>query len=239
VVSAVWQYYRRMRRTDRLFAIIQTLRAKRHPVTARALADELEVSVRTLYRDVAELVAQRVPIRGEAGTGYVIDPGYALPPLMLTADELEAAMLGMAWVSQRGDPALARGARSLIEKLTHVVPKELRPVLLDAQLHPVSFRAALADALDIAPIRQAIRERRKLTIAYADGEGKETARTIWPFMMAYTEDARVVAAHCELRGGFRHFRTDRIRAVRLHDERYPESPKNLKKRWDLAYPRRS
>src|SRR5580692_9920437 len=113
-----------MRRTERLFAIIQVLRARRRPVTARQLADELDVSLRTIYRDTAELLAQRVPLRGGAGIGYVLDAGYDLPPLMLTADELEAAMLGAGWVSERGDASLARGARSLIEKLGQVAPKD-------------------------------------------------------------------------------------------------------------------
>lgn len=101
-----------MRRTERLFQIIQILRSARAPVTGRALADELEVSLRTLYRDMAELIAQRVPVRGEAGTGYVLDNGYDLPPLMLTRDELEAAVLGAAWVARRGDASGERGPRS-------------------------------------------------------------------------------------------------------------------------------
>src|SRR5215469_14682891 len=102
-----------MRRADRLFQIIQVLRRTRRPVTADAIAVELETSKRTIYRDIADLMAQRVPIRGEAGVGYVLDGGYDLPPLMLTADEIEAAVLGAQWVAGRGDPALARAARDL------------------------------------------------------------------------------------------------------------------------------
>lgn len=142
-----------MRRTERLFQIIQTLRSKRRPVTGRELADELEVSLRTLYRDIAELMAQRVPIRGEAGTGYVIDTDYDMPPLMLTQDELEAAVLGAAWVAQRGDAALARGARDLIGKLTQAVPEHLRPVVLDAQLAPVSNKAPRGGGASSRPPR--------------------------------------------------------------------------------------
>lgn len=220
-----------MRRTERLFAIIQALRAQRRPITAQELADTLEVSLRTIYRDMTELASQRVPLRGEAGTGYVLASGFDLPPLMLTADELEAAMLGAAWVAQRGDPSLVRGARSLVEKLAQVIPKELRPVMLDAQLHPLSFRPKLVDAVDITPLRRAIRERLKVRIRYGDHEGKHSERVIWPFMLGYTDDARLITAHCELRGGFRHFRTDRIRAAELLDERYPESPHSLRKRW--------
>lgn len=228
-----------MRRADRLFAIIQFLRGKRRPVTARKLADELEVTLRTIYRDMAALRAQRVPIRGEAGTGYVIDAGYDLPPLTLTADELEAAMLGAAWVAQRGDSALSRGARSLIHKLSEVCPKELRPILLDAGLRAAPPRAPSADGLDVAEVRAAIRERHKLSLAYTDDSGKLTHRTIWPFMLAYMEDVRVLVAHCELRGDFRHFRTDRIREARVLPETYPVSPQELRKRWDRESPHRS
>src|SRR6478609_5500162 len=141
-----------MRRTERLFAILQILRARKGAVTAQQLATELEVSLRTIYRDTAELLAQRVPLRGDAGVGYMLEAGYELPPLMLTADELEAAMLGAAWVAQRGDASLARGARSLIEKLGQVVPKDLRPVLLDASLRPAILRSKLDDGVEVASI---------------------------------------------------------------------------------------
>src|ERR1700738_266335 len=105
-----------MRRADRLFQIIQILRRPPKPITATALAAELETSKRTVYRDIADLIGQRVPIRGEAGVGYVLEGGYDLPPLMLTAEEVEAAVLGAQWVASRGDPALARAAQDLIAK---------------------------------------------------------------------------------------------------------------------------
>lgn len=221
-----------MRRTERLFQIIQVLRSKRRPVTGRELADELEVSLRTLYRDIAELMAQRVPIRGEAGTGYVIDSGYDMPPLMLTQDELEAAVLGAAWVAQRGDAALARGARDLIGKLTAAVPEHLRPVVLDAQLAPISHHVRAVDAFDLAAVRNAIREQRKMRIAYSDEAGSATERTIWPFMIGYFETVRIVVAWCELRDGFRHFRSDRFQEARTLETRYRPRPAQLRKRWE-------
>ncbi len=224
-----------MRRTERLFKIIQILRRKRRAVTGVELASELEVSLRTLYRDMAELLVQRVPIRGEAGTGYVLDSAYDMPPLMLTPDELEAAVLGAGWVAQRGDAALARGAQDLIAKLTHAVPKELRPLLLDSALQPVSFRQRTPDGFDVGQMRTAIRDRAKMRIAYADGEGRATERVVWPFMIAYLEDVRVVAAWCELRGAFRHFRTDRIREAKTLTERYPGRRDQLVKRWEAQF----
>jgi len=224
-----------MRRTDRLFQIIQILRSQRRPVTGQELADELEVSLRTLYRDIAELMAQRVPIRGEAGSGYVIDSDYDLPPLMLTQDELEAAVLGAAWVAQRGDAALARGARDLIGKLTAVVPAHLRPVVLDAQLAPVPARVPVVDAFDLAGVRGAIREQRKMRIDYADEQGRVSARVIWPFMIGYFETVRLVVAWCELREDFRHFRSDRFRSAIVLEARYRARPAALRKRWELAH----
>lgn len=220
-----------MRRTERLFQIIQVLRRARGPVTGQALAEELEVSLRTLYRDMAELIAQRVPIRGEAGTGYVLEQGYDMPPLMLTADELEAAVLGAQWVAARGDAALSRGARDLIAKLTVAVPRELQPVIVDAGLRPISSRQRPKDGFDVALVRQAIRGQTKLEIEYADETGAVTRRTIWPILLAYWDDVRLICAWCELRQGFRHFRTDRVcKADPLG--RFPESVSRLRRRWE-------
>lgn len=221
-----------MRRTERLFQIIQILRRKRRMVTGAELAEELQISLRTLYRDMAELIAQRVPIRGEAGAGYLLGSDFDMPPLMLTADELEAAVLGAAWVAQRGDAALARGAQDLIAKLTEVVPEHLRPVLLDAALRPMSFRRPPADIFDGAVVRAAIRDRRKLAIAYADTEGRTSERTIWPIMLGYTDETRMVAAWCELREDFRHFRTDRIAVLTVSEQRFPTPVPTLRRRWE-------
>ena len=160
-----------MRRTERLFQIIQILRSSRSPVTGRELAGELQVSLRTLYRDMAELIAQRVPVRGETGAGYVLEKGYDMPPLMLTADELEAAVLSAAWMAKRGDPSLARGARDLVAKLAAAIPAALRPILLDAGLKPISFVPTAKDAFDAAGLRQVICDRRKVVIADVDASG--------------------------------------------------------------------
>ena len=223
-----------MRRVERLFQILQVLRSKRGPVTGRALAEELEISLRTLYRDMAELIAQRVPIRGEAGTGYVLGAGYDMPPLMLTPDELEAAVLGAAWVARRGDPALARGARDLIAKITQSIPPLLRPILLDAGLRPMSLRPVVTESFDVADLRGAIRDRRKVAIAYQDAVQRDSTRTLWPIFIAYMEEVRILAAWCETKADFRHFRTDRIRSLHVLDERYPERRAALRKRWAAA-----
>jgi len=120
-----------MRRADRLFQIIQVLRRTRKPLTADAIAAELETSKRTIYRDIATLIEQRVPIRGEAGMGYILEKGFDLPPLMLTPDEIEAAVLGAQWVAGHADTALSRAAHDLIAKIADTVPERLRPFVLE------------------------------------------------------------------------------------------------------------
>lgn len=220
-----------MRRTERLFRIIQTLRGARRAMTGRELADELEVSLRTLYRDIAELMAQRVPVRGEAGTGYVLDKGYDLPPLMLTPDELEAAVLGASWVAARGDAQLAQGARDLIAKLTAVVPAALRPIVLDAGLKPVSMTRQPVETIDLAELRHAIRDRQKVAITYIDAQGVMSERIIWPIFIAYMDAVRIVAAWCEARQDYRHFRTDRLQRISPTDSTYPSSRRDLLRDW--------
>ncbi|QUS55456.1 helix-turn-helix transcriptional regulator [Pseudovibrio brasiliensis] len=221
-----------MRRTERLFHIIQILRSSRSPVTGRALADELEISLRTLYRDMAELMAQRVPITGEAGTGYVLDDGYDMPPLMLTADELEAAALGAAWVATQSDPSLARSARDLVAKLSAAVPKELRPIILDASLKPISIKPTASEQFDGAALRRAIRDRSKLQLTYEDQKENLTTRLIWPLLIAYLNNARFIIAWCETREDYRHFRTDRIHAMEVQPDKYPGRRATLIKAWE-------
>src|ERR1700722_12615913 len=147
MVSVGWRHVvakeKAVRRADRLFQIIQILRRSRRPVTASQLATELEVSQRSVYRDIADLVGQRVPIRGEAGIGYLLDRDFDMPPLMLTPDELEAAVLGAQWVADRGDAVLARAARDLISKIASVVPERLQPFIAEPTIGapPANARA--------------------------------------------------------------------------------------------------
>jgi predicted DNA-binding transcriptional regulator YafY len=223
---------RDMARSERLLALVQMLRRHRHPLTAEAMARELGVSLRTVYRDVASLIASRVPIRGEAGLGYVLEPGFDLPPLMFTPDEVEAIVVGMRWLRERADPMLARAADDVVAKLGAVLPEALRPLLHDTGLFAPHFADLPGTiSIDEASIRGAIRRERKVSIAYADGAGAQTVRTIWPFGLAFFNHAHVVMAWCETRAGFRHFRTDRISAVSLLAERYPERRAVLLRRW--------
>ena len=221
-----------MARSDRLLALLQSLRRHRHPVTADFLARELEVSVRTVYRDIGVLVASRVPIRGEAGVGYVLEPGFDLPPMMFTPDEIEAILIGMRFVRDRGDAVLSRAAEDVIAKVGAVLPDALRPLLFDGALYAPSYCDAIVEeAVDVAPLREAIRRNLKVVIDYRDATNKHTRRTIWPFGLAYFDQVRVVMAWCEMRQAFRHFRTDRIVALSL-GQRYPARRAELMKRWE-------
>lgn len=220
-----------MRRADRLFQIIQILRGARGTTTAAALSEELETSVRTVYRDIADLMAQRVPIRGEAGVGYVLERGYDMPPLMLTPDEIEAAVLGAQWVAGRGDPAIARGARDLIAKISDVVPEDLRPLVLESPMMAPHWSSSHPDAVDMERLRTWIRRRGKVRLDYGDEEGKASNRVIWPIAVAYFDTVRLIVAWCELREDFRHFRTDRIQQADFLDETYPTRTSVLRKQW--------
>jgi len=210
-----------MRRADRLFRIIQVLRRHKRPVTARTIAEELEASPRTIYRDIAQLMADRVPIRGEAGVGYVLEGGFDMPPLMLTPDEIEAAMLGANWVMGHGDASLKRAAADLIAKIGAVIPEHLRPILLEPIVAAPALPGAPADMIDMARVRTAIRTQGKIALAYRDEKGEATRRVVWPVAVSYWDRARLIVGWCELRKGFRRFRTDRISAYEFLPERYP------------------
>jgi predicted DNA-binding transcriptional regulator YafY len=208
-------------RSTRLLALLQALRGRRHPVTAAALAQELEVSERTIYRDLSELASQGAPIRGEAGVGYILGPGLFLPPLMLTEDETEAVLLGLRYVDQRGDEVLTEAGRSARTKITSILSPEMQA----AAATPLSVpgpdgHGFPENAVSLAVLRSAIRTRRRIAIQYTDGEARRTERIVWPIQLGFMDNARVLTAWCELRAAFRFFRTDRIGAAEPLD-RYP------------------
>ncbi|MET0969105.1 MAG: YafY family protein [Tardiphaga sp.] len=220
-----------MRRADRLFQIIQVLRRARKPLTADAIAAELETSKRTVYRDIATLMAQRVPIRGEAGMGYVLERGFDMPPLMLTPDEIEAAVLGAQWVMGHADASLARAAQDLIAKVADTVPERLRPFVLEPASRVRPDLQGTLDSVDMAQMRAHIHAGKKVRLRYRDEGGRDSDRVVWPIAVGYLEAVRLLAAWCELRADFRTFRTDRaIEAVFL-DEKYPERRETLRARW--------
>jgi predicted DNA-binding transcriptional regulator YafY len=222
-----------MRRADRLFQIIQILRRSGRHGTAAALAEELEVSKRTVYRDVSDLMSQRVPIEGEAGLGYLLSPAFDMPPLMLTADEIEAVVLGAQWVAGHSDKALANAARDLVGKIAAAVPEHLRAVILEPSLGAKPPSPKVEESRDTSDLRSAIRNGMKLRLHYRSAAEEETERTVWPVLLGFAETSRVLVAWCELRRAFRHFRIDRIIEAEALAERNGLRPGELRRRWQL------
>jgi predicted DNA-binding transcriptional regulator YafY len=183
-----------MRRADRLFQIIQILRRSTRPVTAASLAEELEISKRTVYRDVADLIGQRVPIEGEAGLGYLLATDYDMPPLMLTSDEIEAVMLGAQWVAGRSDKILSNAARDVVAKIAAVVPERLRPFIVEPSVGAKPTIGEPEEGVDTSMLRSAIRNGVKLRLRYRSEAGEETERTVWPVILGYAETSRLLAS---------------------------------------------
>jgi predicted DNA-binding transcriptional regulator YafY len=225
-----------MRRADRLFDVIQVLRSAKKPVTAATLALELEVTVRTIYRDVATLQARRVPIEGAPGLGYVLRKGFDLPPLMFTVDEIEAITVGAKLVRRLRDSELQHAAGRVLDKVKVVLPESLRMHLADAPFYVSRGDAAEPKGVDVAQVRSAIRDRRKIRLSYLDEKGHRTRRTIWPLAMAYYVDVSLVGAWCELRKDFRNFRVERITASRVLAAHFQDHNGRLLAQW-LALPK--
>ena len=220
-----------MRRSDRLFDIIQRLRTATGPVTSAALAAELEVTQRTIYRDIATLQARRVPIDGAAGIGYVLRKSFDLPPLMFTADEVEAIAIGARLVRRLRDAKLQEAADSVFSKVTVVLPEALRRQLTATPIYVSPGDTVEPQGVDLADVRAAIRDSRKLHISYADENGRRTNRTIWPIAMAYYVDVTLVGAWCELRNGYRNFRVERIQSSTFLDEHFDQDNGRLFREW--------
>ncbi|MHB1871182.1 MAG: helix-turn-helix transcriptional regulator [Steroidobacteraceae bacterium] len=220
-----------MSRTARLFELLDALRARRRPVTAARLAETLSVSVRTVYRDIQTLIGLGAPIDGGAGIGYLLRTGFFLPPLMFGEEELEALVLGARWVSAQGDAPLARAAESALGKIATASPRDLRESLAETGLWVPRVTGDPAVTVPLRALREAIRREHKLRIHYSDAAGEASERLIWPIALAFFEGARVLAAWCELRGDFRHFRADRIASLESQGQRYPRPRRELVARW--------
>lgn len=220
-----------MSRTQRLFDLMQILRRRRFPVPGAVLAEELGVSLRTLYRDIGALQKQGADIQGEAGLGYVLKPGFLLPPLMFTEDELEALILGSRWVAERGDSRLSAAADDVLAKVSAIIPKERNNPLENNTLVVRAGEESRTRRQNLADIRRAIRTEHKLDMVYVDLKGVESRRTVWPVILGFFEQVNVVGAWCELRGGFRNFRVDRISSLTVSGQTYPQRRHELMRQW--------
>ena len=210
-----------MRRADRLFEIVQYLRGRRL-TTARQLAQWLEVSERTIYRDVADLLATGVPIDGEAGVGYRIRPGFDLPPLMFTRDEIEALVIGARVVESWAGPGLAQGARSALAKIAAALPRDKRIALESARLFAPGFFVDPAPGRRLEQLRRAMAERRLVQLGYRDAAERVSERRVRPLGLFFWGERWSLAAWCELREDFRNFRLDRIATLEVGETRFAD-----------------
>jgi predicted DNA-binding transcriptional regulator YafY len=214
-----------VRRADRLFEIIQLLRRKSSGFTrARDLGEALEVSDRTIYRDIQDLIASGVPIEGEAGAGYVLKAGFDIPPLMFKEQEIEALVLGARIVEAMADPELANAASDAIAKIEAVIPERLRGYMANTALLAPSQHYMEPVKFDLAQLRRALRARLKVSFAYTDISSQASTRTVRPLSLAFFGPVWLLAAWCELRDDFRTFRLDRIEGFKLEAEQFRLEP---------------
>ena len=228
-----------MDKTERLFSVMDALRRHRRPVTAQMLADEQAVSVRTLYRDIQTLIGLGAPIDGEAGIGYMLKPGFFLPPLMFSAEELEALVLGAQWVGGQPDEGLRAAAQNALAKIATASPDDLRDRISNTGLWaaPASWSVPAEPLLGV--VREAMRSEKALHLTYADEAGNATQRPVWPVTLAYYEEKQIIGAWCTLRQDFRNFRIDRIRAARIGEEPFGKRRVILLKEWEAVWSART
>lgn len=217
-------------RATRLLHLLDDLRRRRKPVRGAQLAEQLGVSLRTLYRDIDSLRGQGADIAGDPGVGYQLRAGYLLPPMMFSAEELEAMVLGTRWVASHADPELAAAAGNAMARIVGILPDALRLQVETGGLFAPDWCPVPPEPW-LPTLRRAIREERALHMAYADAGNRVSQRTIWPFAMAFLDDRRLLAAWCEMRGDFRHFRADRVLGLEDAGHRYPDTRHGLLRRW--------
>ncbi|MDO3441228.1 YafY family protein [Agrobacterium sp. V1] len=199
-----------MRKASRLFEIIQILRLARRPVTAQMIAEKLEVTARSVYRDIAALQTMRVPIEGERGVGYILRPGFSLPPLMFSIEETEAIVLALAMVGRSSDIELRQAAKKASDKIAASLPEPLSKTLSANALHAWGSIAPAPVGIDLATVRRAVRDEERLEISYRDETGAETRRQIRPIAVIYYSETVNIVGWCELRQAIRNFRSDRV-----------------------------
>jgi len=218
-------------RSERLLELLQSLRRRTRAVSAAALAKELGIHTRSVYRDIETLRGQGAPIEGEAGVGYILRPGFTLPPLLFTREEIESLVLGARWVAAKGDQGLGAAARNSLAKIEAVLTPSLRAELASTTLFVGPQRGPTVDDALASAARVAIRHDKKLVLEYEDQGGGRSKRVVWPFCIGFFDQVRVLVAWCEMRQDFRHFRLDRVRTWSPLEESYPETHHSLLVRW--------
>ncbi|TNH03820.1 YafY family transcriptional regulator [Testudinibacter sp. TR-2022] len=221
-----------MSKSERLFTLLQILLGHKYPLQGTLLAQRLNISLRTLYRDIDSLRAQGANIEGEAGIGYLLRKEFELSKLMLTESEIEALVLGMRWVKRYADSELSQAAENGLSKISALLPPHLSQQLQNSALFIANSNnpATFLDGVFIK-LRHAIQQQLKVKLTYRDEKQQSSQRIIYPFAIGFFEQAQLVAAWCELRQAFRHFRPDRILAIELSDQHYQPDRTLLLQRW--------
>jgi predicted DNA-binding transcriptional regulator YafY len=220
-----------MSRSQRLFDLLQLLRCHKYPISAEHLAKKLNVSVRTIYRDIATLQAQGAEIEGEAGLGYVLKPTFILPPLMFSMEELEVILLGADWVAKQANGEFSETAKNAIAKISAVLPSDHAVKYNEDVMRVASIIEVPELTTELSDIRYAIKQQRKVEIGYLDGQGNATSRLIWPILIGLFQQHYILVAWCEARNAFRNFRLDRIEHWQILDQKYPRHRGGLLKEW--------
>lgn len=220
-----------MTRTQRLLTLLQILKENRYPITAEALASQFQISVRSIYRDIESLRDQGAEITGEAGIGYQLKAGLLLPPLMFDENELEALILGLRWVKSNADNELQKSALRAIDKINSIVANKSQKILSQNTLFAPTSHFSNIDDVIAKDLRLSLREERKAKILYHDAQAKKSARIIWPIAIGYMKDTQVLAAWCELRQSYRHFRLDRIQSYATLPDKLPYPKGYLLTQW--------
>ena len=215
-----------MSRSIRLLNLLQLLREYRYPVTAQVLAERLQISQRSVYRDIETLREQGAEIEGAAGLGFQLMEDFLLPPITMNETEIEAIVLALNWLNYIPDQALKSASTSVLAKLNAVLPEHRQQLLQQTTLRAINVWLPVNEAL-VEQVRVAIRQQVKILVDYADEQQRVSSRVLWPFALGYFNDRIVLAAWCELRNGFRHFRIDRIQQLNLSQELYPQFKQQL------------
>lgn len=219
-----------MSRSIRLLNLLQLLREYRYPVTAQVLAERLQISQRSVYRDIETLRDQGVNIDAAAGLGFQLKEDFLLPPMTLNETEIEAIFLALNWLNDIPDQALRSASKAVLAKLNAVLPEHCQHLLEQTTLRSITAWLPVNEML-VEQVRLAIRQQVKITVDYADEQQRISSRVLWPFALGYFNDRIVLAAWCELRDGFRHFRIDRIQQLSLSQELYPQFKQQLFQQW--------
>ncbi|MDW6019813.1 YafY family protein [Vibrio plantisponsor] len=220
-----------MSRSQRLFDLLQILRCHKYPVSAEHLAEQLNVSVRTIYRDIATLQTQGAEIEGEAGLGYILKPTFTLPPLMFSMEELEALLLGADWISKQANGEFSESAKNAIAKISAVLPADHKVKHSQEVMRVASIIEVPELTIDMSDIRKAIKHQYKANINYLDLKGNSSSRVIWPILIGMFQQHYVLVAWCETRNAFRNFRLDRIEDWQTLEQKYLPHRSELLKKW--------